>query len=175
MATQGKAASQTGDSDAIQKRRVEWNKKLVRSFGDDEGNEVTFNGTVVQALLMMNGRDINDVLRPDSPTIAQALKVKNSGKGVATIYMSALSRPPENREIDVINHIASKTGGKFFRATDTRSLQNIYDEIDRLEKTKHEFKKFEHHTELFAWAIIPALSVLGASFGLSHTRFRRMP
>ena len=34
--------------------------KLVVNFGDDEGNELNFNGTVVQALLMMNGRDIND-------------------------------------------------------------------------------------------------------------------
>jgi len=76
---------------------------------------------------------------------------------------------------DTLKMIASETGGKFFRATDTQSLKNIYTEIDRLEKTKHEFKKFEHHTELFAWAIVPALAVLGTSFGLSHTRFRRLP
>jgi Ca-activated chloride channel family protein len=76
---------------------------------------------------------------------------------------------------DTLKMIASETGGKFFRATDTQSLKNIYAEIDRLEKTKHEFKKFEHHTELFAWAIVPALAVLGTSLGLSHTRFRRLP
>ena len=35
-------------------------QKLVRNFGDDEGNEVNFNGTIVQALLMMNGKEIND-------------------------------------------------------------------------------------------------------------------
>src|SRR5215813_11617494 len=69
---------------------------------------------------------------------------------------------------DTLKMIASETGGKFFRATDTQSLKSIYAEIDRLEKTKHEFKKFEHHTELFAWAIVPALAVLGTSFGLSH-------
>ena len=76
---------------------------------------------------------------------------------------------------DTLKMIAKETGGKFFRATDTQSLQDIYAEIDRLEKTKHQFKKFEHHTELFAWAIVPALAVLGTSFGLSHTRFRRLP
>ena len=41
------------------KARDAWMQKLVRNFGDDEGNEVTFNGTVVQALLMMNGRELN--------------------------------------------------------------------------------------------------------------------
>lgn len=39
--------------------RTAWMRKLVRQFGDDEGNELSFNGTVVQALLMMNGAEIN--------------------------------------------------------------------------------------------------------------------
>jgi hypothetical protein len=36
-----------------------WSQKLTQNFGDDEGNEINFNGTVVQALLMMNGVEIN--------------------------------------------------------------------------------------------------------------------
>ncbi|MCI0700709.1 MAG: DUF1549 and DUF1553 domain-containing protein, partial [Planctomycetia bacterium] len=43
----------------------DWSARLVRNFGDDEGNELNFNGTVVQALLMMNGRDINGQIRSD--------------------------------------------------------------------------------------------------------------
>src|SRR4030095_15854199 len=43
------------------------------------------------------------------------------------------------------------------------------------EKTKHQLKKFEHHTELFALAIVPALAVLGIGAGLGHTRLRRLP
>jgi Ca-activated chloride channel family protein len=76
---------------------------------------------------------------------------------------------------DTLRKIAAETGGKFFRATDTQSLKNIYAEIDRLEKTTHQLKKFEHHTELFAWAIVPALAILGTGIGLGHTRFRRLP
>ena len=76
---------------------------------------------------------------------------------------------------DTLKKIAAETGGKFFRATDTESLKNIYAEIDRLEKTTHQLKKFEHHTELFAWAVEPALAVLGAGIGLAQTRFRRLP
>lgn len=76
---------------------------------------------------------------------------------------------------ETLKKIAAETGGKFFRATDTESLKNIYAEIDRLEKTTHQFKKFEHHTELFAWVVVPALAVLGMGIGLGHTRFRRLP
>ena len=40
--------------------------------------------------------------------------------------------------------IADETGGKFYRATDTGSLQKIYEQINRLEKTAHTVQKFEH-------------------------------
>jgi len=76
---------------------------------------------------------------------------------------------------ETLKKIAAETGGKFFRALDTESLKNIYAEIDRLEKTTHQLKKFEHHTELFAWAVVPALAGLGIGVGLGHTRFRRLP
>jgi Ca-activated chloride channel family protein len=75
----------------------------------------------------------------------------------------------------MLQRIAAETDGKFFRATDTQSLKNIYGEIDRMEKTTHQLKKFEHHSELFAWAVLPALGLLGAGLGLGHTRFRRLP
>ncbi len=74
-----------------------------------------------------------------------------------------------------LKKIADETGGKFFRATDTQSLKNIYGEIDRMEKTTHQLKRFEHQSELFAWAVLPALALLGAGIVLDHTRFRRLP
>lgn len=76
---------------------------------------------------------------------------------------------------ETLQKIAAETGGKFFRATDTQSLEDIYAEIDRLEKTTHHLKKFEQHSELFAFAVVPALALLGLSLGLEHTRFRRLP
>ena len=74
-----------------------------------------------------------------------------------------------------LQQIADKTGGKFFRATDTDSLKKIYAEIDRLETTTHTLKKFESHSELFPWAILPALGLVGIGLGLAQTRFRRLP
>jgi hypothetical protein len=44
------------------KLREAWMRNLIVNFGDDEGNEATFNGTVVQALLLMNGQQLNATL-----------------------------------------------------------------------------------------------------------------
>jgi Ca-activated chloride channel homolog len=76
---------------------------------------------------------------------------------------------------DALQKIAAETGAKFYRATDTASLKQIYAEIDRLEKTTHTMKKFESRHELFAWTVVPALCLLGTALGLEQTRFRRLP
>jgi Ca-activated chloride channel family protein len=74
-----------------------------------------------------------------------------------------------------LQKIADETGGKFYRATDTDSLKKVYADIDRLEKTPHTLKKFQSQHELFSWALVPALCLLGAGIGLTQTRFRRLP
>jgi Ca-activated chloride channel family protein len=71
--------------------------------------------------------------------------------------------------------VADQTGGKFYRATDTDSLQRIYEQINRLETTAQTVQKFEHFDELYPWALLPALAILGFSFLLQHTRYRRLP
>jgi len=75
----------------------------------------------------------------------------------------------------MLQKIADETGGKFFRATDTESLKNIYAEIDRMEKTTHQMKKFEHHSELFSYAVLLSMALFGTSLALQQTRFRRLP
>ncbi len=71
--------------------------------------------------------------------------------------------------------ISALTGGKFYRATDTDSLKNIYEQINQLEKTTQVAQRFEHYQELFRWALFPAIALLGLSFALENTRFRRLP
>jgi Ca-activated chloride channel family protein len=82
---------------------------------------------------------------------------------------------PADVDEDTLGKIASETGGKFFRATDTETLNNTYQEIDRMEKTARTVHRYQHATELFAWAVLPGLLVLGTSFWLEQTRFRRLP
>ena len=71
--------------------------------------------------------------------------------------------------------VAAQTGGKFYRATDTDSLQNIYEQINRLETTAQTVQKFEHVEELYSWALLPSAAILGFGLLLQHTRFRRLP
>jgi len=119
-------------------------------------------------VLLTDGENNMGKIAPD--TAAQAAKAL--GVKVYTIAAGVRGEAP----VPVtLRKIADATGGKFFRATDSDSLKNIYVEIDRLEKTTHQIKKFEHHSELFAWALMPALTLFGLSFGLQQTRFRRLP
>lgn len=71
--------------------------------------------------------------------------------------------------------IAAGTGGRFYRATDTESLRDIYAQINRFEKTAQTVQKFERVEELYAWALLPALALLGAETALQLIFFRRLP
>jgi Ca-activated chloride channel family protein len=82
---------------------------------------------------------------------------------------------PEDLDEDVLQEIANMTGGKYYRADNSQRFQAIYAEIDKLEKTEAEVKKFAHHDELFAWLISPGLGVLLLEILLRHTLWRRLP
>ena len=64
---------------------------------------------------------------------------------------------------------------KYFRATDNRKLVQIYEEIDRLEKTRVEVTSYRNAKELFySWAFV-GLFLLLTDVGLSRTYLRRLP
>jgi Ca-activated chloride channel homolog len=71
--------------------------------------------------------------------------------------------------------VASETGGLFYRATDTDSLQKIYEQINRYEKSAQSVQKFERVEELYRWPLFPSLGLLGLGVILQQTRFRRLP
>jgi Ca-activated chloride channel family protein len=71
--------------------------------------------------------------------------------------------------------IAQKTGARYFRATDTKSLRKIYEEIDKLEKTSIEEKGYTEYKELFHLFLIPGLILLMLEIVLKNTVLRRIP
>jgi hypothetical protein len=82
-----------------------WLGQLITNFGDDEGNEVTFNGTIVQALLMMNGQNINDAIAAPKGTVATVMAThgrKGFNAVVEELYIAALNRRPRKAELDTI-------------------------------------------------------------------------
>jgi Ca-activated chloride channel family protein len=74
-----------------------------------------------------------------------------------------------------LEEIATKTGGRYFRATDTESLEKTYAEIDALEKTTRVLKEYSNYRELFAFVALAGLMFLGTELALAHTLFRRLP
>lgn len=71
--------------------------------------------------------------------------------------------------------IADTTGGLYFRAKDTAGLQQIYDEINALEKSQVEVRTFTRYRELAGWLLVPALALFLLEMLLKQTIFRKIP
>ena len=83
----------------------------------------------------------------------------------------------QESEIDeeTLRQVADMTGGKYFRAEDSRGLKAIYDSIDKLEKSQVEVQVFNQYQELAGWLLAPALLLLLVAMVLKQTIFRTAP
>ncbi|MBT3445176.1 MAG: VWA domain-containing protein [Flavobacteriaceae bacterium] len=73
---------------------------------------------------------------------------------------------------DLLKTIAEKTGGLYFRATDNKKLEEIYDEINKLEKTEIEEFKYYNYDEKFRPLILLALALLFIEWLMRNTLFK---
>jgi Ca-activated chloride channel family protein len=140
-------------------------------------------------ILMTDGENNSGKIPPlAAAEAAQALKVKVYTIGVGrrgqapmptgrnpftgeTMYQMM----PVDIDEETLTKIADMTGGKYYRADNTERFQAIYTDIDKLEKTEAEVKKFSQHRELFAWVITPGLALVLLEVLLRHTIWRRLP
>src|SRR5438132_441002 len=76
---------------------------------------------------------------------------------------------------EVLHRIAEMTGGKYLRAVDRDSLEQIFKTIDSLEKSKISVKSYTHYNEIFRYFLWPGLGLLLGEAVLSNTRFRKVP
>ncbi len=76
---------------------------------------------------------------------------------------------------EALKQIAAASNGKYFRATDTKSLQTIYEEIDKLERRKTGERTFHDNVGAARVAMLAAFGLLMAEVLLVQTRFRRIP
>lgn len=74
-----------------------------------------------------------------------------------------------------LKNIADLTKGKYFRATDSRMLRDIFQEIDSLEKTTLDVNKYTHTEENFMPWILGALCTLFLQLLIRYTLLRRIP
>jgi Ca-activated chloride channel family protein len=79
-------------------------------------------------------------------------------------------------EIDepVLKEIASKTGGKYFRATDNNKLLQVYSEIDKMEKSKIDVRQFIRKEEKFLVPAIIAFILIALEMLLKNTIYKNI-
>ena len=81
-------------------------------------------------------------------------------------------------EVDVdektLKEISSVTNGQFFRATDNKSLEKIYKEIDQLEKTEIEVREYKSYLELYSFFTLPITLLIMLLILLNQVVFRKL-
>lgn len=119
--------------------------------------------------------------------MAKALKIKIYTIGVGgteapyvlveDFLGKRLQQQPNAEKIDeeTLKKIANTTGGKYFRATNTEELNQIFTEIDELEKTEIITEGHRRFRELFPYMLVPGLCLLIFEVVMSQTRFRKLP
>lgn len=76
---------------------------------------------------------------------------------------------------ETLTEVAKRTGGKYYRADNTETLERIYNEIDKFEKSEADVKKFQRYREIFKYFVLASLSALGLEIILANTVWRRLP
>lgn len=103
-------------------------------------------------------------------TMGHAMSPVN--RGFNGEYLFAMAKVEIDTEL--LENIAAMTSAKYFRAIDRQSLENIYTEIDRLEKTEIEVNVFKRYKDQFRYFLIPGFILLLLGFILQNTIFRTL-
>ena len=113
---------------------------------------------------------------------AHGVKVYSIGMGVmpSTVDEKTGNQGGRTPAVDFIDEqllrkIADETGGRYFRAKDREGLQNIYRQIDQLEKSKVEYTSYKRYEELFLPLALAAIAFLFLEILLRLTLLRRFP
>jgi Ca-activated chloride channel family protein len=138
-------------------------------------------------ILMTDGQNNAGKVDPlTAAEAAQALGVKVYTIGIGTrglapmpVFMNGQKVGYRQMPVDIdentLQKIADKTGGKYYRADNAERFQQIYAEIDKLEKTEAIINKFTQFDELFPWLVSFGLALLLVEVALGQTVFRRLP
>jgi Ca-activated chloride channel homolog len=134
-------------------------------------------------ILMTDGVNNMGLIDPVTALeIAKAYKVRvytigigTQGQALVPVQTAAgIQKQMMPVEIDepLLKQIASETGGKYFRATGNSSLETIYQDIDKLEKTRVDITSYKHYAELFFPFAMIAVICLALEMLLRYTLFR---
>jgi len=161
------------------------------------GNRLNDKHSKSRAMVLMTDGDNNaGKIPPNTAAEAlKALKIKLYAIGIGTngiapfpVFDQRTGNPltdaagnilyqdaPVTFNEEGLREIAQIADGKFYRASDTRSLESVFREIDKLEKTKVSVKKYERYRDLFPECIAAGCGLLVAQLLLGQTLWRRLP
>ena len=132
----------------------------------------------------VNNRGEVDPVTASNIAAAIDVKIYTIGAGSQGTALYPVNDPllgkrfvPMPVEIDeeVLKRIAANTKGRYFRATDTEKLSEIYTEIGELEKTKIEVKEFTQYEEYFHYFLFIGLGLFILEMVLANSVFRKLP
>ena len=137
-------------------------------------------------ILLTDGVNNGGLIDPSTAKeIAKSFKVKVYTIGVGTDgYAPTPVNTPlgivmQNEKVAIdeklLKAISFETGGTYFRAKDNEGLNNIYKEIDKLEKSKVEITTYHHYMEKFYPFVFAALAFLLLEVILKFTLFKKFP
>lgn len=157
-----------GDGLALAVERL---RDLKRTSGS--GDQIVVKSKII--ILLTDGENNTGMIAPrEAGDLAALSKIR-----VYTILSGRGQRVFGNQRMplrdDDLRYIANVTGGRHFVAGDAKSLEEVYEEIDKLERTRTEERHFVRWGELAFPLLVLAAAALGLQSLLDSTRLRRIP
>ncbi len=140
----------------------------------------------IVVLLTDGGNNAGKVTPANAAEAAQALGIKIYTIGAGTRGFAPVPVPDmfgrtvyQNVKVEVdedtLRQIANITGGQYNRATDGKSLQAIFEQIDKLEKSTVELDQYQQYRDLFPWFLGAGFAFIVLQAALGQTVWRRLP
>jgi len=157
-----------GDGLALAVERL---RDLTRTTG--AGEQLKIKSRIV--ILLTDGENNAGVISPEQAGEIAAnfgVKVYTIMAGTGENVQGFFRKPLDDRDL---RKIAEVTGGKFFHAKNARSLADIYQEIDQLERTRSEERRFVRYEDLAQPWLLTAFAAIALQTLLDATRLRKIP
>ena len=139
------------------------------------------NRTAIGSAIGMSVNRLRDLKNAKSRVIILLTDGENNAGKISPIAAAEAANPvyggdmQSNVDEETLKKISEITGAKFYRAKNLKQLEQIYDDIDALEKTKVKLRNFTSYRELFQWFAGAALAVIAIKLILINTRLRTLP
>lgn len=126
-------------------------------------------------ILLTDGANTSGVVGPiQAAQLAahEGLKIYTIGVGADEMMVQDMLfgmrkvNPSSDLDEKTLKKVASLTGGEYFRARDTRALEKIYGELDKLEPVKSDARQFRPRTALYYWPLGASLAIATLLLGL---------